>query len=139
MVMSNIVTIVLGDWSNDGHGRRTDINIKTNLTKKEMIEAYHKACDKLGFYFHEVCDDYEEDFVTQDIVEIMEKYGYEFNFEEEADEYYHNRIGEEEYIHMMLWFLKQGNPDFEYEVVTPTYFNGWWGDLNESFGYGLYR
>ena len=35
-MLDNIITMVIGDWSNDGHGRTTTLVFKSNLTTGQV-------------------------------------------------------------------------------------------------------
>lgn len=38
--LNNQMDIVIGDWSDDGHGKSKKIRVSTNKTKLEMQDAY---------------------------------------------------------------------------------------------------
>ena len=69
--------LVMGDWSDDGHGKTEDIVIKSNLTSKQLEAAYNKGVKKLGFDFAEVCcADYEDSEVPEEYQEKLLKAGF---------------------------------------------------------------
>ena len=37
----NIINLVIGDWSGDGHDKRQTITIESNLTLAEITNAYN--------------------------------------------------------------------------------------------------
>ena len=44
--MKHIISLVVGDWSGDGHDKKETINIRSNLDKKEM-ENFRRMRDDL--------------------------------------------------------------------------------------------
>lgn len=53
--------IVIGDWSDDGHGKTETFEIKSNLSKKEIEKAYQEGSKLVGFdMIKDICDSYED-------------------------------------------------------------------------------
>lgn len=51
--------VVLGDWSQDGHGKSEKVLIKSNLPVGDTQKAYKKSVEDTGFHFaEEICSDY---------------------------------------------------------------------------------
>lgn len=48
----NEMELVVGDWSDDGHGKHEDIRVLVNKTHIEVFEGYRKACQITGIQFH---------------------------------------------------------------------------------------
>lgn len=44
-----IVELIVGDWSNDGHGQTDVTVIESNLTPSEVKAAYSLGVDKCGY------------------------------------------------------------------------------------------
>jgi len=42
-------TLPIGDWSNDGHGKKEDYIISSNKPLEYVRELYFQACNKIGF------------------------------------------------------------------------------------------
>ena len=45
--LKNHVTLVLGDWSHDGHGWTQNVYITSNLTRQEIEIAYAKGVENV--------------------------------------------------------------------------------------------
>lgn len=154
----NVVDIVIGDWSEDGHNQSEKVSVEINCTVTEMQEAYKASCTKMGFQFHGaeafgspnftgktnprclICE-YEDKSVPDDVIDIMEKHGLDDEnvsfFREEG-----SFDGVKHVVKILLWFITQGREGFEAEVVENTIpvFNGYWtdNDMNIGIGYGIY-
>lgn len=169
------IDIVLGDWSDDGHGKTEKYPIKVNVSKKAMQDAYKASCKKFGFSFnhnddftglkrsyeedrkYHICTEYEEPYISIEVIEIMKEHGMTDEFLCEVLEDYGDPesrqlceedggrfcVNEDGLVALLMWFIKQSLPEFEWEKLAdseeiPT-FNGYWDDnLNVHIGYGLY-
>jgi len=57
--------LILGDWSDDGHGKTETFIVESNKPVDEAREAYFEAVKKTGIDFGEqVCRDYEDNTWT---------------------------------------------------------------------------
>ena len=149
--MNNTITLVLGDWSGDGHDKTRMISILSNLDKDTLFAAYKKASKKLGFSFiDDVCGDYEDSLLPKEKLNILIKNGFKienlgFNktntyLLNEANEAFNESgsdglyLSEETYTNIFLFIVKLGNKDFKYEILK--------GKLNPTLdigGYGLFE
>lgn len=76
--MDNIITLVLGDPSGDGHGQSESINIASNFNANEITNAYKLGTKKLGFDFcNEVCSEYEDNLLNSRRWNKLKKLGYQ--------------------------------------------------------------
>lgn len=117
----NKFKIVIGDWSNDGHGRTDDYIISTNLSSKEIDAAYKKAVKFIGIdMVEELCRDYNGD-ITKEQIEIFAAHGIEIEEYMDRDTF------------LWLWgeYIKLGNSDFEYKMAEDV-------ESIEIGGYGLF-
>jgi len=125
-----MMTLVLGDWSGDGHGQMDKINILSNLDKKEVLKSYKKGSKILGFNFiDDVCADYEDTFLPKKHLESLIEQGFKFanlssydkkNLKECLEEDCDGNgfsIWIDHYTDIFLFVVKLGNKDFEYEVL----------------------
>lgn len=140
-------TLVLGDWSDDGHGKTEIIIIHSNLDSEEITIAYNKASKKLGFKFmDDVCADYEDSGIPQEYLNTLIKNGlkleaiFDTDYDlKEAREVLEGDDPDEtvglwthSYTQIFLFIVKMGNPEFEYKIVED--------DSNriDIGGYGLF-
>lgn len=128
---SNVIELVIGDWSGDGHNITNSIVIKTNLTQQEMIEAYQLGVQKIGFdLIEDVCADYEDNKISEDVYEKLVASGYKFD----DDCVVPSMIeplelgGSDDYADIYLHFVKIGNPQFVFS----------YGSSIKIGGYGLF-
>lgn len=151
--------IVLGDWSNDGHGKSKKILIESNFTHDKLQNAYLKSCKKTDIAFHSnnqakitVCTEYEQSKLTIDIFEVLTKFNCPFNdleldgigdtliTENNCEDCYFN---ETSYLNLLMWFISLSMPsNFTWQKIDDNIpnFNGYWDEkLNITIGYGLYQ
>jgi hypothetical protein len=57
----------IGDWSDDGHGKCDWFIIETNKTVEEVREIHFSCKEKLGFDIGDLCRDYEEHSINEEI------------------------------------------------------------------------
>lgn len=147
--------LVLGDWSNDGHGQSEEIVIVANHSVEDVQQAYKDSCKLTGVSFnhnkdytevkrdydeaekYRIATEYEDNCVSPEVVEILSKYeGFDkFGM---TDEYFSL---DEIFSDLWFWFVKLSLSDLEYEIVEDTVpvINGYWNkNLNVQFGYGLF-
>jgi hypothetical protein len=145
--LTNEITLVLGDWSDDGHGK-TDIQIiRSNLDHKALLKAYNKGSKKLGFNFiDDDCADYEDGSLPRDhLVKLMEHglklediFDTDYDLKKARDlledEQSEDGIGlwVDSFSAIFLFIAKLGNKDFEYGFVRE-------GSRLNIGGYGLFQ
>ncbi len=159
----NKMKLVLGDWSNDGHGRSENVLIESNLSVLEIQEAYKASCKLTGVSFnhtedytgikrdyhddkYHVCVEHQDNFLTPETVDILKNHGLPDSFLNKldvvfgSDGYY---LYKESYIELWIWFVKLSLPSvaiLENVNDEVPVINGCWNkNLNVQFGYGLYR
>lgn len=137
--MKNEIVLAVGDWSGDGHGKADNFVFKTNLTSKEIKEAYKKGVEICGVDITNQCQDYEDSTVTKNVwnnllkYELISKYHLkEVENEPSWSTIKHNTyLNPEEYVNIWLGIAKLGNPDLEFERSGPE-------NTIPIGGYGLY-
>jgi len=139
------VKLNLGDWSQDGHNLTKVVILEVNKTVKEIQDAYRKSCKDSGVELHELCSEYNDDVIDRETIEKLNNFGIDTlswvhdSYEvDNDDDVYFNILG---FRDLILDFIKVSLPDLTYEIVEDDIpnINGFWGDLNVSFGYGLFR
>lgn len=132
----NIISLIIGDRSGDGHGKHEKIVIVSNLSNKEIEAAYKKGVKKIGFDLLEECSDFEDNTISFDKIEKMNKLGFDYKLEYVDDDYGEDdkfaHVYSEEWKQMYLFFVKAGNPDFNFVEIDPS------SDIHIG-GYGLFE
>lgn len=127
------ISLVVGDWSHDGHEKTDTIVIKSSLTLKQLQSAYKKGTEKVGFDFMKtVATDYEESNIDRNKLKVLRDLGcetavweedYKNSLSEKDKEIYAGdddkavSISSEEYAEFVLFICTLGNKDLEYEFV----------------------
>jgi hypothetical protein len=133
--------LVVGDWSDDGHGKYEKLLFEVNKSVEEVQQAYLNSCKLTGLSFHDdgIACDYEDSSISKQQFEILEKYIGEKRLEGciefDSEDYYIVDFSN-------LWweFVKISLPDLVYNEVENSIpvINGFWGKLNHAFGYGMF-
>lgn len=69
--MASIIGFTLGDHSGDGHNLRKNFVFYSSHSPKDVVEAYKKGCEIIGFDFTTLCDDFEEAFVPLEFLDKL--------------------------------------------------------------------
>ena len=154
----NRMYLVLGDWSDDGHGKTEKKLYGVNKTVLEVQEAYKASCRLTGFSFnlgedhtgvtgrsyeesaaHQIAVRYKQDTLSKEVYLMFKEHGYDFSNWDVSDlEYIYI---EENFEDLWWFFVKLSLLDVEYTPVEDTIpnINGYWdSNLNEQFAYGMY-
>lgn len=149
--MFNMMKLVVGDWSNDGHGMSEFVYFNCNMPEHEVKKAYLEAVAKCGVGLHDprkgedhvaICSEYEERTIPLIYKEQLEKAGVDFSIVggiEEAGSWCD--FSEKAIAQIFLQLVKTVRPDFKYEIVNDQVpcINGFWSkDFNLGFGYGVF-
>ena len=145
----NKMYLVIGDWSDDGHGKFEKVLVEVNKTVEEVQNAYKDSVNLTKISFnennsyhgfkdvkYEVCIGYEDNRLIPAVIERFKELKCPTNILE-------NFI-EESYVDtfysLWFWFVSLSLPDLKYNVVNEIpNINGYWNkNLNVGFGYGLY-
>lgn len=148
--------LVLGDWSDDGHGKMEKVLVETNHPVEKLQQAYKDSCKLTGISFnynenftgierdwkeqdkYQIAVEYEDNSLSDECFDALNKFGFSEAFDvKSVDEF---ELGEQ-FTELWLWFVKLSLPDLVYNVVEDTIptINGYWNkNLNVQFGYGLY-
>jgi len=154
----NKMYLVLGDWSDDGHGKSEKVLVEVNKTVEEVQNAYKDSCKLTGISFngnedytetgrhweiankYRIAVEYEDYKLSDAVLEVLEK----FKCPKEIIENYNEEAYEGNYIPLWFWFIGLYLPDLDYKIIKEgdgiPCINGYWDkNLNVGFGYGLYQ
>ncbi len=158
--------LVLGDWSDDGHGKSDIILLTSNYPVEKVQQAYRDACKLTGVAFsadeylkppikevkHRVATNYEERLMSHEVFIELSKFGFaeflksinngcldDFKVDEEDGCFSIEIV--DNYTEIWTWFVTLSLPDLILKKIPDDLvpaINGYWGNLNVQFGYGLY-
>ena len=164
----NKMYLVLGDWSDDGHGKHDKILLESNVSVKDIQDAYKASCKLTGVSFnhnedftetkrgweeadkYRIACKYEDSQLSKFVFDILAKHGLtkemleEWDTENIQDEEEDISLITESYIQLWIWFVKLSLPSVAVIKIVEEkdnipVINGYWNDnLNVQFGYGLY-
>jgi len=134
----NKMYLVLGDWSDDGHGKHDKILLESNVSVKDIQDAYKASCKLTGVSFnhnedftetnrdweeadrYRIACEYEDSLLSPFVFDILAKHGLTKEMLKEWDkDGYSNDDGFDEhglglcvesYIELWIWFVKLNLP-----------------------------
>lgn len=133
--------MVIGDWSDDGHGKHEDFVIQSNVPVEQVREAHYRIEETTGVNIEEICSNYEEDEIDRDVVEQLQELGFEF---ENATGMGPGITNTTEMARLWLFLLQKADPDLKLTLMdaeVPTlHFYGFddKGRHIGGVGYGLF-
>ena len=148
--------LVLGDWSDDGHGQTAEVLFECNYDVHKIRQAYKDSCKKLGIAFNSTEDytglglkhddnrviwmDYEEKEISKLAFDTLGEANCFDGIDYEETDYGYEIYDNNDCAKLIMNFIALSMPnDFTYELVEVEEINGYWNDeLNEQFGYGLF-
>lgn len=73
------INLVLGDWSDDGHGKTQTKTVRCNLTLEELEKAYIRGSEIVGFNLcDEVAVEYGDSTLEAPYVAMLKEHGCNF-------------------------------------------------------------
>lgn len=146
-------SIVIGDWSDDGHGCSEEFYYMVNYALSDIRQAYKDSCEKTKVFFHdnqdtykrqrngeifcELCE-YEQSTLSKEAFDILKNY----KLLEYAEDIEQAIETAEDLANLIMNFIALSMPkDFVFvSCDRPEPINGYWNkELNEQFGYGFYE
>jgi len=112
--MTNKMYLVLGDWSDDGHGKSDKILVNVSHNVEQVRKAYEKSCKTLGFDIGEVCSDYEENTVSEKVMDILKTLNYP-GYQSLMDE--DSCLDIDTYVDLWFWVIGLCINDFKWSVA----------------------
>lgn len=114
------ISFPIGDWSNDGHGRCDYFLVKSNYNKEKISNLTKSVKDILGFNLYQICAGYEECILSDNIVESLEKAGFNMSLDnekywEDCDDRY---MSSDSIFNLWMDILQYLDPQFKYEEFS---------------------
>lgn len=104
-------TMPIGDWSDDGHGKCDYFIFKSNKPVEEVREAHFKIRNATGIDISEVCSEYEDAIVKEDVMDKLKQL--DFDFEDFED----NCPSSQGMARMWAFLLQKADTSLTLELV----------------------
>lgn len=148
--MSHRFKIHIGDWSKDGHNQSESFIIESTKPNNEVQQAFKDAGTKIGVISEGayprflIADEYEDYRLPNNYAEALTDAGVEIDdlvYNDGTDKEPDYMFEEPHALAVLIMRIAQTELQFEFKFVDDEVpnFNGYWGDLNMSFGYGLFN
>lgn len=157
-MMERIFTVVLGDWSDDGHGKTSTYYLKLtgDDVSDERLNAGLRATNaQMGVELFSIASSYEENSISRDLGERLYEAGFrpgdcddEIVWVEDMEEDEGDFKTDFSVLDLIPWWIGRDIPNFSWELVEtgfPTLLGGFDTVLkterelpSTSFGYGLF-
>lgn len=141
-------SIVIGDWSEDGHEKSKTFTFRATHERASIISAYQQAVSDLGLALHNesncvsLLSRYEDNQLTLDIRDRLVHGNVDLSFlkHDQIDDQGAATCDPEDVARLFLEFVRSRLVGFEYEIMAEqTPINGFWqSDFNETLGYGAF-
>lgn len=147
--MSHRFKIHIGDWSKDGHNQSESFVVESTVENEEVQQAFKTAALKIGVISEEmhprfmIADEYEDNGLSNEHAKALTDAGVEIDdlvYNDGTDEEPNYMFEDPQNLAILLMRIAQTELQFEYKFISENIpsFNGYWGGLNMSIGYGLF-
>lgn len=111
-----LVHLVIGDWSDDGHGKTDSVFIESNLTALQIEEAYSQFFTnnlELALY-KDFCEDYDDVRLPEKLATFLLEAGLIMQGYIDTENFI---VNQDEYVQIYLFIVKLARPDFKYSLI----------------------
>jgi len=124
--MSHILSLIIGDESDDGHGKRDTYVIESNLSREEIQAAYTRALSEFDAgCLTTVAEDYEDCSLSATQLFAMRRIGYRVQnmywwqeFKEDWGRGQTPFITADEFVDLFLTIVRAGDSNFVYKRLS---------------------
>lgn len=106
--------IIIGDWSEDGHGRSEDFIVSSNLPVEIAREAHYRIKDVTGVDIENICSEYEEDEIDEETVDVLKGMGFQF---ENSSGIGDGIVSVSDMARLWVFLLQKADPSLNLEIV----------------------
>lgn len=122
------IALIVGDYSFDGHCRRDTVVVSSSLPKDQLLAAYKRGCEVVGFDLtKDVCSEYDDSTIPKYALQKLAKVGYSVEFAGEDGADY---VSSQTFADVWLFIATKGDPSLVTTIIDPP-------SLNIG-GYGLF-
>ena len=118
--MAYKIRFPVGDWSSDGHGKCEYFFVESRWPVEDVRKIHHQGPEVLGFDIDEICRNYEENTLSDDIMNQLKARGFHLVRPRYFTDDDYNMDAEGVFL---LWIdlLKYIEPKWEYVIPSDTY------------------
>lgn len=114
-----LIKLIIGDQSQDGHGRTSELIIDANISSYEIKQAYKKGCKIVGFnLIKKFCISLNDSGFPVECINDLIKLGFDIkklsSYMKEDEEDY---LNEDEFSIIYLFIVSLGYPEFRYTFL----------------------
>lgn len=143
-------SIVIGDWSGDGHDRKEKYVFRATHDRDDIINGYKRAAQTIGLALEDespgiraILHRYEDQYISATDQATLANAGIDLTLlseYEEAESDMELWLTPSDVAVLFLEFVRSQTPGFKYEIVdAPRSINGYWqDDFNVHIGYGVF-
>ena len=132
--------IVVGDWSDDGHGKSETFifEIPDGVSARDMKAAYRRNVSFFGFDPQKDCEEYEDMDFPLEHLRLLVEGGFPYEGFDDTAEY--QEVDTEVYAEILAFFLTNGLTTFtRVDDQVPVLLGGDGAVLGpEQYGYGFF-
>lgn len=146
--------IVIGDSCGGGHGKFIEFYFASNLTDKQIQNAYKETCKKIQMQMHDsnllidkkyeydywrfLVSEFEDSIVKEEAVSLLKEHGFEFEYRLIVEDENIAILDAEETFRLFMWFVRYSEPTLEYERIELDAYdiNGKNSSMKYNIGYG---
>ncbi|UNY39943.1 hypothetical protein KLEB273_gp141 [Bacillus phage vB_BauM_KLEB27-3] len=155
MIMTEFLQrLIIGDSRGGGHGKFREFYFASNLTDKQIQNAYKETCKKIQMQMHDsnllidkkfkddywrfLVSEFEDSIIKEEAVSLLKQYGFEFEDRVIVGDENIVILDAEETFRLFMWFVKHSEPTFEYEMIQLNAYdiNGKDSSMQYDIGYG---
>lgn len=150
---------VVGDWSDDGHGKKVTFSFKCTHSEEDIQKLYLQAAEKSGIWMHEtlpyndgtdrieLCCSYADFNLLPEHIRRLEDLGIHTQFiTESIDPNYVDDDGNLSYFmhaesvfNVFMHMVHSQDNSVVWSMIKEKPLNGYWSkNFNYSFGYGVF-
>ena len=125
MSLGYTIDLIVGDWSDDGHGNTETFTIQSNLLQGALLDAYRKGCEIAGFDITKFCNHWEKKYLPANVytrlvelgldVENMEMYEHDDSDDSGRKKKY--SVWREDFATIYLFLAQLGDPSFRFDRI----------------------
>ncbi|MBI5065800.1 hypothetical protein HZA97_06185 [Candidatus Woesearchaeota archaeon] len=136
-----LINFPVGDWSDDGHGKCNYFLVSSKKPTKEVRAAHFEAPKVLGFEIGDICHEYEDRYLEENIVTKLKELNYDMDKLDQDDD--RISLSPEDMADIWLYLLNHINPELNLKLFPSVPMINFYGFEDGKHlrtpGYGLFE